>query len=660
MFTTPIGLLGLLALPAILAVHLFRRRFRPRTVSALFLWAAVGADPAAGRRREPLRRSASLLLELLAALLLALALAGPRWGGAGQQPHIVAIVDGTASMGALDSSGDSGLAKAKKALAAAVGRLPGNARVTLIRTGPNPEVIAGPAAFKVEALESIGELTAPHPGHDLGAAWDLATELGRAAGAIFITDRPGEAPEGARGRAQRGGIETIGVGKPLANVGFVSAMRSAKSRSGSDLAKGTDELQLVMRSFSGAKETRTLKLLEGATGASMGGGAVEFLPNSSVTRRYSVPAGVGPITCRISREGGDPLAVDDEVHLCPPPRRHLRIAAEISDESARALGLGSSASAAARWAAILGSASALKSTGSGGPENSPHLTLVEESAGDPSRDTGTWLLRLGTAANTASDAAEQGDPIHFTSPYLIDKSHPLMEGVTLDGVVWTASGAMGSTGMPLVYSGDLVLAAEIETDAGTKEWRFDLDPVRSTLGRSPDWPILLANAAEARRAELPGPVRTSLSTGESFLWRGVQDRRAEPDGAAIGGQDRPWVLRSPSGNEESIEPIPGGDLVTRGLTEVGVWTLFDGGAVRAEIGVSLLSPGESDLRGGATSGDVQRAVSELSALSTGDGEGSSSPWTLWLGILALAAIAADWWVLQSPTRPTRTAAQGGR
>lgn len=654
MFTTPLGLLGLLALPAILAVHLFKRRFQPRTVSALFLWAAVSADPAAGRRREPLRRSASLILELLAALLLTLALAGPRWGGAGEPPYIVAIVDGTASMGAVDSSGSSGLSRAKKALTAAVDGLPGNARVTLIRTGPSPEVIVGPAAFKVEAAAAIGDLTAPHPGHDLGAAWDLAIELSRAAGALFITDRPGDAPVGLPEAA--GNIETIGVGAPLANVGFVNATRSAQLRSSSDQAKDTDELQLVVRSFSGATETRSLELLDGATGASMGGEQVTLLPNSSLTRRYSVPASAGPITCRIGREGGDPLAVDDEAYLCPPPRRHLRVAAEISDQSARALGLGSGDSAAERWASILGRASAVASSGSGAAEGSPHLVLTEGPTHDLDRDAGTWLLRLGPVTGGPAAAGAEGEPIHLASPYLIDKAHPLMEGVTLDGVVWTAGGALSSLGIPLVYSGNLVLAVELETEAGAREWRFDIDPARSTLGRSPDWPILLTNAAEARRAELPGPVRTSLSAGEPFHWRGAADGQRELDGPEGYGQGQPWILKSPSGNEEPIEPIPGGDLVTRGMTEAGVWTLLDGNAVRAKIGVSLMSPGESDLTGGATRGDVQRAISKLSAISTGEAAGSSSPWTLWLGILALAAIAANWWVLQSPTRSAPSAA----
>jgi hypothetical protein len=50
-FTSPLGLLALLAIPAIVAIHLFRRRFPPRPVAGLFLWQAVTTD-AAGRRKN--------------------------------------------------------------------------------------------------------------------------------------------------------------------------------------------------------------------------------------------------------------------------------------------------------------------------------------------------------------------------------------------------------------------------------------------------------------------------------------------------------------------------------------------------------------------------------------------------------------------------------
>jgi len=101
MFANPLGLLALLAVPAVVALHLYRRRFEPRVVSALFLWGADDRAPVAGRKREPLRTSVSFWSELGAAALLALAFAGPRSGcAAGRSEHLVIVLDSSDSMGA--------------------------------------------------------------------------------------------------------------------------------------------------------------------------------------------------------------------------------------------------------------------------------------------------------------------------------------------------------------------------------------------------------------------------------------------------------------------------------------------------------------------------------------------------------------------------------
>ena len=63
----PLGLFALAAVPAVLALHLFRRRFRPRTVSALFLWDEPPDATPAGRRRERLERFLARRLEVPAA-----------------------------------------------------------------------------------------------------------------------------------------------------------------------------------------------------------------------------------------------------------------------------------------------------------------------------------------------------------------------------------------------------------------------------------------------------------------------------------------------------------------------------------------------------------------------------------------------------------------
>ena len=83
-FANPWGLLGLLALPAVIAIHLYHQRFPPLVVAGTHLWGAETEVRAAGRRRERLPITATLLLELLAALLLTMVLSQPRFGHVGE------------------------------------------------------------------------------------------------------------------------------------------------------------------------------------------------------------------------------------------------------------------------------------------------------------------------------------------------------------------------------------------------------------------------------------------------------------------------------------------------------------------------------------------------------------------------------------------------
>ena len=105
-FTTPLGLLALLSVPAIVAIHLFRRRFPPRQVAGLFLWQSARQVPQGGGRLDRLPITASLLLECLAALALSLILAGARLSSATVNDHLVVLLDDSASMSARSASGE--------------------------------------------------------------------------------------------------------------------------------------------------------------------------------------------------------------------------------------------------------------------------------------------------------------------------------------------------------------------------------------------------------------------------------------------------------------------------------------------------------------------------------------------------------------------------
>src|SRR5688572_9365560 len=106
-FTAPLGLLALLAIPAIVAIHLFRRRFPVRPVAGLFLWQIGRQTPEGGGKISRLPITTSLILECLAALALALILAGARLSSASVTAHLVVLLDDSASMAAVNARGES-------------------------------------------------------------------------------------------------------------------------------------------------------------------------------------------------------------------------------------------------------------------------------------------------------------------------------------------------------------------------------------------------------------------------------------------------------------------------------------------------------------------------------------------------------------------------
>ena len=98
LFANPWGLLGLLGLPAVLAIHFLQRRTREIPASTLFLLEAAFQAPPAGRRWERLVPSLPLWMQLLGVLLLTLVLASPRWPWQWRSRPLAIVVDDSASM----------------------------------------------------------------------------------------------------------------------------------------------------------------------------------------------------------------------------------------------------------------------------------------------------------------------------------------------------------------------------------------------------------------------------------------------------------------------------------------------------------------------------------------------------------------------------------
>src|SRR5580693_3454681 len=171
-FANPWGLLGLLALPAIVILHLYYRRFPPLLIGGLHLWGVQTQVREAGRRRERLPITASLLLELLAAAVLSLVLAQPRLAESRRVEHFVVVLDNSASMQARPPGMKSFRDAAIEEIAGRLQKLPAGSVATVIATGRRPELLAGPAVPVAKAQTALATWKPAAVAHDFEPAWD--------------------------------------------------------------------------------------------------------------------------------------------------------------------------------------------------------------------------------------------------------------------------------------------------------------------------------------------------------------------------------------------------------------------------------------------------------------------------------------------------------
>src|SRR5881409_1344945 len=222
-FLSPLALsLFAVSVPLVLLYFLKVRR-RERTVSSLLLWHTAVRDREASTFFQRLHRDPLMLLQLLALLALALALARPVATVMGQGARkVVVVLDTSASMKARDVS-PSRFEVARGGAAALVRGLGEGAEVMVIEAGVQPKVTAALARDRERALAAIRAAQA----RDLPTRVQEAVRTARALVAAepraeihVFTDGAFALPEGEDTADAR--VRWIGVGRQGSNVAITS------------------------------------------------------------------------------------------------------------------------------------------------------------------------------------------------------------------------------------------------------------------------------------------------------------------------------------------------------------------------------------------------------------------------------------------------------
>lgn len=606
-FANPWGLLGLLSLPIIAAIHLYQRRFPPLLVAGAHLWAAETRVQTAGRRRDRLPITASLLLELLAGLIFALALAQPRFGELGSVVHLVAVLDDSASMSGQSVDEPGFRESAIATIGERMDSLGRKARVTLIRSGLQPTLLGQQAMSWDQARGVLADWHPHAPRHDFSPAWDEAARMVGVDGQfLFVTDVIDE-----QSTTLPLGMEVVSVGRKLNNVAISTARWSF------DSATGEGRLFLRLSNYGNTPVNATLTAT--ANEQVILQQKIALDARNAAPLEVAIPGGVGQLTLNVSAPG-DGLAVDNTVTLVEPKVRMLTVAVTLpADSTAQRL--------------VQRAIAAMPDVQLGTPEES-HL-LIGPGGELPDPRGNLWWFGIGPI-NPSPLVRKQAKDL--LGPYLVEKQHPLMDGLVLGGVVWGGVQPTDLALRPLISSGRIVLLGQL-VDIPMSAWLMNIDLDRSNLGESPDWPILMTNLVERRRDELPGLRLWNFHLNETITFQ------APPSEASASSVDaEPLQLMHASGAKRTLIRDRNDVVEITRLNETGVYEVLDGGTSLGQFAVNFLDADESASVGKLAPGRRQaRAESTTSRLSIDD----PYSWLMVLAILLLlAAILSDWYVLR--------------
>src|SRR5688572_17480692 len=152
---SPLALIGLLALPVIVAFYMLKLRRRDLPVGSTFLWQQLVRDVEANAPWQRLRFSWLLLLQLLIALVAVIAAARPfATVSSDLAGNVVLIVDTSASMGARDPEGER-MDLAREAARGVVADLPEGGRVTVVAADDSAHVLVSETDDRAAALAAI-------------------------------------------------------------------------------------------------------------------------------------------------------------------------------------------------------------------------------------------------------------------------------------------------------------------------------------------------------------------------------------------------------------------------------------------------------------------------------------------------------------------------
>ena len=599
----PLGLVGLLLVPIIVAIHMWRVRHRRYDLSSTLLWSRVLSETPLRRPRQLPTRYILLALQLAALCCGAVALARPSLADTGRHRRLVVAVDTSLAMGATDVR-PSRLARAESAVRVLIDGLGRNDSMTLVDAGTTPRVLAasGDPATLRRALSSLSQGYGPS---------SLASDGPLLAGLLSANGRQAQgylfAPLGApldalRAAAPGLAIHTVGT---RGDDRGVAALSVACTQVG---AKPRCEAyaRLVNTAASGVT-TRLTADVDGQTLTQ----EVALPADSAVPIQLSLPADARTVSLRL--DGRDTLPADDAAWaVAPLPVR--RTVLLVTDDATTAL-----AQALRDIPNLTLSSVAPDAYNSGSP---PRVDLTVLDGTDDSiqppgsvlaiNPTGTWLgAPSGTQQAPGVTSLRSGDALLRG----VDLSSLVVQSATrvrLPG--WATSDVEGDQG-PLIYSGIMGgrRAAVLLFDP-----RVTASANASNLATLLAFPALLRDAVETLAPAPPSAAPSGAVAAAPVVRQGA-------------------VMLQPSVGR-ALPLVSAGDLAALPALRPGLYSIGGAAGGGASLAVNAVVPDDPAAPPPAPPAPAPSAPALVAPSSL-------MPWEGWaiVAVLALVALSGEWW-----------------
>lgn len=514
-FGNPLGLLALLGIPVVLAIHFLQRKAKELPISTLFLLEHTRREAISGRRLERLIPSIPLWMQLLAILILAWFLSEPRYQRAGSVQRIAIVMDSSASMEVFKMDAVHRLEMMISKLQASASEVE---IIALEAVPERPRIFAGSSIAELKKSLMTWQ---PQDGPvDATQSLRLARSLVSQAGTVIhVTDTPtGPLPFDAL---------QLSVGEVIENVGFTGVSFANE--------EGRLIWRALVRNYSPREVERswTVHTDEGHSTPR----PIRIAPHAMMTLQGAFPDRSEHVRLTLS---GDRFSMDDVMPLVAPINKPIAILDTVS-------------TAYKQLSSKL--VDTLESAQMTSDPSAADLTIACISPTSTSEPTGNAVL--------FAQSDDKGS--EWLKGAIVAEKHSLMTGLNWQSLLTRESKSLTpSESDTILLWQDKRPLIFLRESANKRQLWFNFDPISSNAEKQPAFILLLHRFAESIRETKIASVSMNLETGQTLSIAQAPGiplvvKSVDPTGAPI-----PMTGGNPSGSNPKSQPRPGFMTVTQG------------------------------------------------------------------------------------------------